>query len=63
MTHVTTTQAAKILGISGSRVRALVDAGKIRAVKINDRLNMISRSEVTRFSRLTRKAGRPQNPA
>lgn len=52
------TEAARILDLDESRVRRLIRAGKLAAQQIG-RSHVLDRAEVRRFSRITRKPGRP----
>jgi len=56
---MTTTEAAEILGVSQARVRQLILAGRLPAIK-HGRDWMIKRSELLRFTKLIRTPGRPK---
>lgn len=62
MDLITTTQAAAILGVDGSQVRRLIIAGRLASHVINQRLQLLNRSEVERYSieHPRGKAGRPK---
>ena len=54
---MTTTQAAKALGISSRRVLALIDAGRLKAVKFGAKMWAIDSKDLKRVA--VRKPGRP----
>lgn len=56
----TTKEAAELLGISTSRVRQLIRAGKIDAFRLPAGIWIIDQEELNNFSLLTRRAGRPK---
>tara|TARA_R100000700_G_C3074465_1_gene83044 strand:- start:67 stop:279 length:213 start_codon:yes stop_codon:yes gene_type:complete len=57
----TTKEAAELLGISTSRVRQLIRAEKIKAIRLPAGIWIIEEEELKSFSLLTRKAGRPKS--
>lgn len=62
MDLITTTRAAEILGVDGSQVRRLIQAGKLSSHVINQRLQLLSRAEVEAYGKEhpRSKAGRPR---
>ncbi len=56
--ELTTAQAAKKLGVSQSRVRALINAGRIKARHLTPRMMLIDAKELAKVR--TRKPGRPK---
>lgn len=57
MNHITTTEAAERLGISSSRVRVLIAAGRLPAIAVNTRMMLIDPRDLVKVK--TRKTGRP----
>ena len=53
---LTTDQAGKILGVSGRRVRALIEAGRLPAIKFG-KVWMINKKDLKKVA--IRKPGRP----
>ena len=57
---ITTNQAATKLGLSSSRVRQLIRAGRLHAMQLDSGVWIIDQEELNKFSSLTRKPGRPR---
>ena len=57
MDYLTTDQAGKILGVTGRRVRALIKAGRLPAVKFG-KAWMINKKDLKKVA--IRKPGRPR---
>jgi len=57
MDYLTTDQAGQILGVSGRRVRALIKAGRLPAVKFG-KAWMINKRDLKKVA--VRKPGRPR---
>lgn len=60
---LTTTQAAKIIGCTDSRVRQLVRAGLIPHVKVGPRAVLISQQEAEKMRDKPHTTGRPRTNA
>lgn len=61
MNNITTTKQAAIkLGLSSSRIRQLIRAGKLEAMQLDSGVWIIDREDLNNFSSLTRKPGRPK---
>jgi excisionase family DNA binding protein len=58
MDYLTTDQAGKILGVTVRRVRALIEAGRLPAVKFG-KVWMINKKDLKKVA--VRKPGRPCN--
>tara|TARA_R100000458_G_C8204021_1_gene193637 strand:- start:670 stop:870 length:201 start_codon:yes stop_codon:yes gene_type:complete len=56
----TTKQAATKLGLSSSRVRQLIRAGKLNATQLDSGVWIIDQEELNNFSFVIRKPGRPK---
>lgn len=56
----TVREAAEKLGVTTGRVRQWIAAGRLAASPVHSRLSEISARELTRFSRIPRRAGRPK---
>lgn len=56
--YITVSQAAEILGVSARRVRAMITAGQLPAMRINPRLYLIRRPDLARVR--DRRPGRPK---
>lgn len=54
---ISTTEAAKILGVTDSLVRRWGREGKLRVVEFGPRAKLLDRSEVVRLSKVDRKPG------
>jgi excisionase family DNA binding protein len=52
-------EVAQVLGVSERRVRALVEGGRLPAIRVGARTYAILRSEVERFAKVPRQTGRP----
>lgn len=52
-------EVAHVLRVSDRRVRALVEGGRLPAIRVGARTYCILRSEVERFATVPRQAGRP----
>jgi len=61
MKQYTTTECAKLLGISQARVRQLILNNQLRAKKMG-RDWIIEKEDVEKFSTQRRKPGRPKTP-
>ena len=59
-TIITTKKAAKLLGVSQSRIRQLIRDGKINAFKVDGSMWLISLEDFNLFSAKARRAGRPR---
>jgi len=59
MAAIGTTEAAERLGISPRRVAGLIEQGVLKAAKVG-KTWIIEESEIMRFSKITRKPGRPR---
>ena len=57
MDFITTDQAGKILGVTGRRVRALIEAGRLPAVKFG-KVWMINKKDLKKVA--VRPPGRPR---
>ena len=57
MDFLTTDQAGQILGVTGRRVRALIEAGRLPAVKFG-KVWMINKKDLKKVA--VRKPGRPR---
>jgi len=58
---ISTSEAAKILGVSASRVRQLILEGRLEATKVG-RDQLLERQKVEDFALIPReRTGRPQN--
>jgi excisionase family DNA binding protein len=56
---VTVKQAAELLGLSYSRVRVLIESGRLKAERLAD-MWVLRREDVETFKALPRRVGRPQ---
>lgn len=56
---VTVKQAAELLGLSYSRVRVLIESGRLKAERLAD-MWVLRREDVDAFKALPRRAGRPK---
>jgi excisionase family DNA binding protein len=59
---ITQAEAARILGVSRSRVEQLIDAGLLPAVERMEPARYLKRSDVERFKTVPRRPGRPRKP-
>lgn len=59
-TIITTKKAAKLLGVSQSRIRQLIRDGKIDAFKVDGSMWLMCLKDFNLFSAKTRRAGRPR---
>lgn len=61
MDPVSVEEAARIVGVSPRRVRALIKEERLRATRIGRRAYVLDREEAERFARVSRVSGRPRS--
>ncbi|MFL5662397.1 MAG: helix-turn-helix domain-containing protein [Ktedonobacteraceae bacterium] len=60
MLLITVKEAASILGVDESRIRQLVKGNRLTAQRFGNKMLILNRHEVEKFSKQERKAGRPK---
>jgi len=60
---LTTTEVAKVLGVSPGRVRQFVMLGRLKPARKYARLSLFDRRAVEKFAKIPRKTGNPGNSA
>ena len=60
--ELTVTEAAERLGVSGARVRKLLESGVLAGRKVNTRLWLVSPDSVEQRKKAEVRGGRPKKP-